>query len=42
MKLTDHAKDLILRWLLLAAYAAATLVLVLRHEPWADELQAAC
>ena len=40
MKLTDHAKDLILRWLLLTAYAAATLVLVLRHEPWADELQA--
>ena len=40
MKLTDRTRDLILRWLLLAAYAAATLVLVLRHEPWADELQA--
>ena len=40
MKLTDLTRDLILRWLLLAAYAAATLVFVLKHEPWADELQA--
>lgn len=32
--------ELALRWTLFAAYAAATFVLVLRHEPWADELQA--
>ncbi len=30
----------ILRWALFLAYAAATFVLTLRHEPWADELQA--
>ena len=40
MKPTDRAKDLLPRWLLFAAYAAVTFVLVLRHEPWADELQA--
>ena len=40
MKLTDRTRDLILRWLLLAAYAAATLALTLCHEPKADELQA--
>ena len=32
--------ELVLRWALFAVYAAVTLVLVLRHEPWADELQA--
>ena len=32
--------DLLLRWALFAAYAAVTFVLMLRHEPWADELQA--
>ena len=32
--------DLILRWALFAAYALVTFVLTLRHEPWADELQA--
>ena len=30
----------VLRWALFLAYAAVTFVLVLRHEPWADELQA--
>ena len=40
MTTTERKKDLLLRWLLLAAYAAATLVFTLRHEPWADELQA--
>ena len=28
------------RWALFLAYAAVTFVLTLRHEPWADELQA--
>ena len=32
--------ELALRCALFAVYAAATLVLTLRHEPWADELQA--
>jgi len=32
--------ELVLRWALFLAYAAVTLVLTLRHEPWADELQA--
>ncbi|MBR3688980.1 MAG: hypothetical protein IKL85_07910 [Lentisphaeria bacterium] len=32
--------DLVLRWALFLAYAAVTFVLTLRHEPWADELQA--
>ena len=32
--------DLALRLALLAVYAAVTFVLTLRHEPWADELQA--
>ena len=32
--------DLALRLTLLAVYAAVTFVLTLRHEPWADELQA--
>ena len=32
--------DLILRGALFIVYAAVTFVLVLRHEPWADELQA--
>ena len=32
--------EIILRWALFFAYAAVTFVLVLRHEPWADELQA--
>jgi len=32
--------DLALRWALFAVYAAVTFVLMLRHEPWADELQA--
>ena len=32
--------ELVLRCALFAVYAAATLVLTLRHEPWADELQA--
>ena len=36
----QHRTDLLLRWTLFAAYAAITFVLVLRHEPWADELQA--
>ena len=40
MPLTERKKDLLLRWAVLLAYAAATLVFTLRHEPWADELQA--
>jgi len=40
MPTNDRKTDLALRWMLFAAYAAATFVLVLRHEPWADELQA--
>ena len=32
--------DRILRWALFLVYAAVTFMLVLRHEPWADELQA--
>ena len=32
--------DLALRWGLFILYAAATFVVMLRHEPWADELQA--
>ena len=32
--------ELALRWTLFVAYAAVTFVLMLRHEPWADELQA--
>ena len=32
--------ELLLRWVLFLAYAAVTFVLTLRHEPWADELQA--
>jgi len=30
----------VLRWALFLAYAVVTFVLTLRHEPWADELQA--
>ncbi len=36
----NRKSDLLLRWTLFAAYAAVTFVLTLRHEPWADELQA--
>ena len=36
----DRRLELALRWTLLAAYAAVTFVLTIRHEPWADELQA--
>ena len=32
--------DIVLRWALFLVYAAVTFVLMLRHEPWADELQA--
>ena len=32
----DHA----LRWAVFLLYAAATFLITLRHEPWADELQA--
>lgn len=32
--------ELLFRWALFAAYTAVTFVLILRHEPWADELQA--
>ena len=32
--------EVVLRWALFLAYAAVTFVLTLRHEPWADELQA--
>jgi len=41
MPLAGNRKtDLALRWALFAAYAAVSFVLTLRHEPWADELQA--
>ena len=36
----NRKSDLVFRWMLFTAYAAVTFVLVLRHEPWADELQA--
>jgi hypothetical protein len=36
----NRKTELALRWTLFAAYAAVTFVLMLRHEPWADELQA--
>ena len=36
----NRPPDLALRWALFLVYAAVTFVLVLRHEPWADELQA--
>ena len=32
--------EIVLRWALFLAYAGVTFVLTLRHEPWADELQA--
>ena len=32
--------EIVLRWALFLAYATVTFVLTLRHEPWADELQA--
>ena len=36
----NRKRDAALRWALFAVYAAVTFVLMLRHEPWADELQA--
>ena len=36
----NRKTDLVLRWTLFATYAAVTFVLMIRHEPWADELQA--
>ena len=36
----NRRPDTLLRWALFAAYTAVTFVLILRHEPWADELQA--
>ena len=36
----SHKLDLTLRWALFILYAAAAFIIMLRHEPWADELQA--